>query len=265
MTIKIENFTPETKKPMVLYDSVFLRGTVTTSSEISGNEGQNALDEQTFDNWKSSVVPAYISTTLGSSETVDCLCIAAHNLGTSGSTVTAQYSTDGVAWLDAATSTPTDNTGLMVIFPPVTAQYWRVEISGSAANIGILRLGYRLVFPSGLLGTGYIPTNLAKNIDIQGGPTMGGQFTGNRITRKGASTTIDLAFLDRSFVDDSMIDFINHYDEGRAFFWAGSPELFIADIAYAWRPQNGSEMHPRYVESGLYVDVSFNLGLFVDA
>ena len=264
MSIKVENNTPNARKPMALFDSVFSRGAVTASSAAVGAEFANALDETTFDFWTPTAVPATLATELVVAEKVDCMAIAAHNIGTSGATVSVEYSNDGIVWVEVGSHAPSDDTTIVMIFKPVTAKWWRLVISGAVASVGVVRMGFRLVFPSGI-NTGYTPINLARRIDVQGGVTIGGQFGGQRITKRGAETTVSVAPMDRAFVDNDMAAFHLHYDEGRSFFWAGGPAIFPNDVAYCWRPSRGGEIKPVYIESGISAEFSMNIEAYVNA
>lgn len=264
MSIKVENNTPIPKKPMVLFDSVLSRGTFTFSSEVVGAEAANALEETTFDYWTPTAVPATLTTESAMTEKVDCMAIAAHDIGTTGATVSVEHSADGVIWVEVGSHAPTDDTTIVMVFKPVTAKWWRLVVSGAVASIGVVRMGFRLVFPSGI-NTGYTPINLARRITVQGGVTVGGQFGGQRITKRGASTTVSVAAMDRSFVDNDMADFHLHYDEGRSFFWAGGPAIFPNDVAYCWRPPTGGEIKPSYVESGVLAEFSMTIEAYVNA
>lgn len=264
MTIKIEYNAPSPKKPMVLYDSVFARGTLTASSEAVGGDVANALDEQTSDYWTATTDSSNMTVELPVAERVDCLAIAAHNMATEGATVAVQRSENGTSWTTVSTVTPTTDDVVLVLFKPVVALWWRIVVTGGACNLGIVRLGSRLVFPSGI-NTGYTPINLARRIEVQGGITVGGQFSGQRIIRRGANTTVSVAPMDRSFVDNDMAAFHLHYDEARSFFWAGGPSIMPNDVAYCWRPATGGEIRPMYVESGELAEFSMNIEAFVHA
>lgn len=254
MTIIIKPNSKNTKLPMVLFESLF------TALNVSGNDDgvdvvQNAVGEQTFDVWTGNGSFSSIVATTGSNFTADCLCIANHNLSSSGAHILIYTSPDGAVWTQIQNiATPSDDSDLMVIFPEDTALHWRVTVNAGPASVGIVRLGKRLVFPTGLLH-GYTPTNFSDEIKVLDGVTMGGHFSGSSVVSSGGSTSVALGGMFREFVEGDMAPFISHYNRSKSFFWAGGPDHLPLDLAYCWRPSNSATLKPKYI-AGDVVEVT---------
>lgn len=250
--------------PCVLFDNLFLRGTVTVSSETTEGPKQNATNEGTYNFWQPSALPATYQVSLPSSMEADSLALVAHNLGSNGTTVTISSSNDGTTWTERASYTPTDNKTKMIVWKPASAFFWRAVFTGGSGSlfVGVLMLGARLVFPGGVRPP-YSPLWLSQDVELLVSQTMSGQFITNREIRRGASTQISLVAFERNFVEEDLLPFKNHYDSGKAFIWAAGPCVFDKDVSYAWR-QSGAEMKPTFDETGNWMSVTMSVEGYVN-
>lgn len=259
--IQIEPGTPETSKPTVLIENLFADGTLVASSEAANAQAANAVDGKTFDFWTPTVMPATFTVTLGASDAADCLCFAAHNLGSQGATLTLEQ-WDGGGWIAVATVAPTDDSTIMVLFPEVSSDQWRLNISGATApSIGQASLGKRIVMPVGIVGD-YTPTDWGERLDLLGGKTRSGQFLGQRIRARGAETTVNIGRMDRSWYLSTGRVFQSYYNSGQSFFFAGWPNTLPNDVAMCWRPPRSRETHGRITEQN-WAAFSFDVECYV--
>ena len=265
MAIKIEAGSTDTDKPLLLHRSVFDDGTVTVSDETSDGPGLNCMEDSTFDFWDTSAATSTIQVDVGwAGVWCDCVGIEAHTLGTDGATVEVQYSSDAVSWTTILTSTPTDNTCIIGVFPITKKRYWRVRVTDGPSLIGVLKLGRRVIIPTGVL-SGHVAINNSSRIEGLSNKSITGQFLGDRIIRTGAETTIDFGLLYTNFVDDYLTDFKTDYNDLRTFFYAGAPSVYPLDLGYCKRPSGGSELRPSYDEGGLMMGISFDVDVFTDS
>lgn len=235
--------------PMVLFDNVLARGAFAWSSQTADGFAANALGPQTFDYWTPTSGNGSISVTLGAAEACDCAAVVAHDLGTKGSTVHLEYRTGTAAWTALASATPTDDSTLLLIGPPVVADQWRLRVAGaSPPSLGVVMIGRRQVWRVGVTG-GYVALPKAKRVELLTSTSRGGQFLGNRIVREEASTDIGLSSADRDWVNGALEAFRIHYDEGKPFIWASDPGGDPDDVGYCWRA--GDELRPAYTEFGI--------------
>lgn len=262
MTIRIENTPTDTDSlPTILFNNLFLSGTLAASSEATGYPKENAVSENTNKSWKPSSLPATLSVDLGSSRAVDSFALVAHNCGTNANTVELQSSPDNSTWTTRCTVTPTDDTTILGLFNSVSARYWRIRISnGTAPNIGVAMIGVRFTFPAGVRAP-YTPIWLSQTYELLVGETLGGQFLGNRIIRKGAGTAINLVAVERTFAENNLLPFREHYNLGKAFVWAAGPSIFTKDVGYVWRTSN-SVMAPTFDENGSWMSVSMEVSAY---
>lgn len=264
MTIEIEAGTVAQDKPSILWDNIFERGTVTASSTAVDGDAANAYAEDTtFDFWTPDTNFGVITVDMGSDVECDCLGVAAHTLGTVGTEITVESSDNGSDWVIRGRVTPITDDTLMLFFPIVSARYWRVYMDDTIASIGVIKLGKRLIIPTGVL-SGHTAINHAQEVELLNNMSVKGQFLGNRIVKLGAETSINFGMIEADFVDNDMAAFEAHYNEGRSFFYAGSPRKFPKDVGYCWRQDRAGTLRPNYQEGGELMQVELQVAAYVE-
>ena len=258
MTMAIAENTPHVEKPTLLVDNVFTNG---TWFGWGGGVRENALGDNTFDFWTStSTASAGISVDMGSPQSCDGIGIAAHNLGTVGATVQVQTSANNSSWTTRLSVSPLTDTTIFGVFPVVSARYWRVIITDGPFSIGVLKLGRRIIIPSGV-SLGHVAANHAERIELLSNDSIDGQFLNTRVIRRSGKVNLDFGIVPASFVENDMGVFEMRYNEGRAFFYAGSPLSLPKDVAYCKRPMGGSEMRPTY-DGGELMTLAFEAQIY---
>jgi hypothetical protein len=248
------------KAPLVLWDNIFLDGTVAASTEATDAPVENALTDSTWDYWQPTTTSGTVTLTLAG--TASALGIAAHDLGTQGATINVKA--DGVSVLDSTVS-PADDTPILILFDSTTsATNWSVEITGASAafSIGNMVLGVPLVFESGVVPS-YTPLYMADNVELLMNQSLGGQFFQNRVIRKSAETSIQLNILERSFIEGATFqNFRDYYNDGKTFYWAAGPSVFEKDVAFC-RRTNGGELKPTFENTGIFYRVGLQLEAYI--
>lgn len=113
-------------------------------SDLSASEGTplNALIPNTWERWifDSTASNSAILIELPVAESMDTICIGAHNLGAIGATVSLTYSTDGVAFQDWEPDFQPANAAPLMRHKstPVTVKAIQVSISSGAAATGFI-------------------------------------------------------------------------------------------------------------------------------
>ncbi len=263
--IYIETGAFDTSQPTALYQNLLTEGTLSGSGS-TGFEIGNAITGTTWDFWRppSSAV-ASLQVLLAGQSMADCAVIAAHDLFTTGSSFRVQYSVDGGSnWLNATDwIAPVNNNDIMVLFPEFTGNAWRLQQMDGPGSIAVAMIGNKLAFESGIDGSrvGFVH---GHQVEVMGGNSVGGQFLGQRVRRRGGNTSVTFPWLTSPFVDDTMADFQVHYNDGRPFAFAGNPRYDDNDLAYCWRPDRGSELRPSYIQNGMGVEITMSLDYYVE-
>lgn len=261
----------DAEKPMVLFDNLLSRGTLSGSSGLaSGAAYANVLGPQTFDYWSPTVATGSFICTLPAAENCDCIFFAAHNLAASNSNLLVQTSPDLVtAYTTAATLTAADlDAGGVEVAGAIfaTRSVRRLQFffdttpvaPAVAPIIGIAFAGQRLSLPAWVQPP-YVPMNEAETLDLKSASTLGGHYVDTSVQRKAKAQDVALSPVARSFVDGALKPFARHYNAGRPFFWAGSPANMPADIGYVWRGGSAGELRPALMEGGQYAAVKMGV------
>lgn len=265
MTIVIESGATETSGINILSRNVMGNGTLSWGGQLTGYEAVNVIDDATWNSWAFSGVPKVVSVDRGSSVMCNAAGIAAHTAGTNGSGLRIQYSSDDITWNNATSvySPLTDDT-IFWLFPNTTARYWRLQVLNAECNIGVLKIGEKFAFDNSPI-SGHRPIHHSKTYDMLSNKSQTGHLLNNRVIRRGASTSIDMGLMDRTFVEGSMLSFEEHYNTGRSFFYCGSPLYTPDDMGYCWRPNGGNTMNITWEEGDDLAQVDFEVEAYVQA
>lgn len=263
MTVIIESGATDTDMPMVLYENLYTLGTISGVSDAD-YPASNVATGTTWDFWYSSDTGAVGPTVvLDDDYTADCAFIDAHDMATAGASFRVQYSTDGGSTWNNITSfeVPPDNGAILVLFPEVEGDAFRIQRNLAGAFIGVVMIGQRLVFPNGV-DNGHTAINHSRVIDVLGGDSLSGQFTGQQIIKRSASTTVTFPLLSAEWVDNDMAMFEAHYNDALPFVYATSPENYPDDMGYCQRPSGSGTLGPSYFEGGLYEEFNMPLAVY---
>jgi hypothetical protein len=242
--------------PMVAYDNIFAKGTLTATSATADGAAANAIVEGTYNYWIPSAMPASLQTTLGSATGADTFGVIAHNYGSVAATVNFEY-WNGSAWITITTITPTDDSPIVAIFTTITATLWRIRLTGATAPAtGVVYLAARLIIPGGVQAP-YTPVWLAERVELMNSTSLGGKYIKNRAVRKGKETTIKLAAVTRTFAETNLNAFRIAFNNGEPFLWASGPSLFPNDVGYCWR--KGGEIRPTYDQDAIWMALEMDI------
>ena len=258
MAVVISASTTNTTQATVLWQNRLTALNYAASTSAVGYPAINATAADTATSWKPTAVPATLSFNYGSAIAIDSVGVAAHNLSTVGATINVQSSPNNSTWTTRATATPTNSEDLLFLFPSVSAQYWRVQITGGIANIGVLFFGSRLVFPYAPVDS-YTPLNHARKYTKFFNTSLGGHLITNRVQSMESSTDVDLGFVQRTFVDGPLVEFKSWYDQGGTFFYAGCPSLYPLDIGYCTSGSEDETVAVEYIQGNRLANLSFGL------
>jgi hypothetical protein len=210
-------------------------GTASASSTANGHPASAAKSMNTYETWGPTGFPAWWKIDAGSAVNVDYCGIAGHTL--EGNSVLVQYSSNDSDWTDVGTaSNVTDGKPILIMFPEVSARYWRVLIAGSAATtIAHIRFGQMLAMMRPIFA-GHSPAPLNRDTVISQNRSERGQFLGNSIIRSGVVTAADWKHLTPEWYRSEFDPFVLAARTD-TFFFAWRPEPSSPsenDVAYCW-------------------------------
>lgn len=249
--------------PIALFTNFMKLFPISASSEAVGFPVQNVIDDNTFDFWQPTSSPSNLTVTRDQNFLVTHACLAAHNLGSEGITVSLEYElTPGSGWIPLAEITPTDNSTIIIAVTGTSARGFRFYFSGGIPSVGVAYMGSGIVFDTGIL-PGYVPLYMSQEVELLTSKSLSGQFIGNRIHKKSATNSFQLNILDKSFVQGELFqNFLTRYTNGDPFFFASNPIGIPDDAVYCWRP-DGAYMRPALTDGGLFYNIEMSLEAYV--
>lgn len=257
MTTHIFGTITNQTKGSILYDNVLSYNTGATSSD-GDNIPQNAVSGTTYDYWKPTASNHVIYGDYGSAITCDMAGIAAHSAA--GMLVQVVYGSTGTSWAVAASFTPSGLESDCVLFPPKSARFWGIRVSG-IASIGVASVGKRLIMPTGVIGP-HVALHNASEYELLHNSSIRGEWLGNMIVRQGGKTTCNFGRVRREFFEVDMRDFKTHYDEGKPFFLCNNPFSSPDDMGYCWRTPSSTSLTGEQVDGIMHSMVSLNVSKY---
>jgi hypothetical protein len=212
-----------------------ITGTITASSAANGFGAALAATPQTYSAWRPTALPATWAIDAGSAQAVDYCGIGAHSIGSNGGTVFIEYLV-GSTWTLAATVTPTDDTALLFLFPEVSAQEWRVRITGGTpARVGNIRFGKVTTLPRQSTFAPALPITEAEQFTYNVNVSATGEWLGRSVVAAGLEFSFQVEHVSETFADGEWALFRRHCNEGDATFYvAPKPAAYPKEVAYAW-------------------------------
>lgn len=194
MTLSTSGYTVGSNQPLnharILYSPI--TGTVTAG----GTNGDYATNDYTFQRWACGTLTATWNLVTAADASVDTVFIAAHNLGSTGSTVAiSTASSVGGAHTTRATVVPTDDSTIAVMFNNAGTAYTvrevKLTITGASAlaEIGIIRAGVALQMERPVYG-GIQPIGLTRLVETRHSISETGQWLGRTIQRQASRTSM---------------------------------------------------------------------------
>lgn len=236
-------------------------GTASASTSAVDFPADAPLNEMTYEFWRPTAIPATWTLDAGASVSANYFGIAAHTLGSSGTTITIQSSPDNSTWTTIDSITPTDDSPIMFLFASVTARYYRLSITGSTIpSVGVIYVGTVLEMLRPCYG-GLVPISLSRDTVIRPNRSEGGQWLGRSVIRSGSSMSVDYKNLDNAWVRTDFRDFINDAVI-HPFFFAWRPDNYPDDVGYVWV---SDDIKPNNMGVNSLMQVSFNMtGLSIE-
>jgi hypothetical protein len=210
-------------------------GTASASSTASGFFANAPLNSLTYEKWKPTSGNATWEYDHGSSAQCDYCVIAAHTLGSSGSTLTVQY-WNGILWVNLSPTTAIQSDEpIMAIFEPQVASRWRISVStGSAPVVGVVKFGRALQMQRALYG-GHSPIPFARQTILRSTKSETGEYLGWSKQRTYLQTSYEWQHLTAAWVRSNWPSFQRAVEDG-PYFIAWRPATF-GDVGFCQTEQ----------------------------
>jgi len=207
-------------------------GTAAASSTATDYDADAPLNSLTYELWQPTSLGATWAYDHGSAVECDYAVIAAHTLGSNGCTIKVQYSTNNSSWSDLTAATAiADDSPIFAIFEPVTARYWRINITTGSdePTIGVIKFGAALQMPRPIYG-GHAPISMARQTILRSNYSETGEFLGRTKQRTYGSTGFSWQNLPADWVHTNWPE-MQRAIETEPFFVAWRPSDYD-DVAF---------------------------------
>lgn len=204
-----------------------------------GTDGNLASNDYTFQKWACGALPSNWTLVAAANVDVDTIFLAAHNLGTTGSTVLVQTaSTLGGAFTTRATIVPTDDTAIAVMInnagTPYSIREIRIQVTGAsaAAQIGIIRAGVALQMTQPVFA-GVRPIGLSRAVETRHAISETGQWLGRTIQRQASQTDMNWTHLTAAWYRSDFQPFALTLPQ-KPFGLIQNPDRMPESVAWCW-------------------------------
>lgn len=203
MTLSTSGYTVSSNEPLnrarILWSPA--TGTVTAG----GTNGSLAANDFTYQRWACGALPSNWTLVAAANFDLDTVFIAAHNLGTTGCTVTVQTAaTLGGAFTTRATIVPTDDSTIAVMLNNAGTAYSvrevRIGVSGASADaeVGIIRAGKALQMTQPVFG-GVRPIGLNRAVETRHAISETGQWLARTVQRQASVSEMNWTHLESAW------------------------------------------------------------------
>lgn len=264
MTLSTSGYTLGSNQP--LNHARILWSPITGTVTAGGTDGVLAANDYTFQRWSCGALPSSWTLVAAANFDLDTVFIAAHNLGSTGSTVLIQTaSTLGGAFTTRATIVPTDNSTIAVMINNAGAPYsireLRVQVTGasSAVQIGIIRAGVALQMTQPVF-SGVKPIGLSRAVETRQAVSETGQWLGRTIQRQAAPSQMDWSHLDDAWYKANFQPFALSLPQ-TPFGLIQNPSAMPESVAWCW---TDAVPVPEYMGVRAYMQVSLPVTGFLE-
>jgi hypothetical protein len=217
-------------QPRICFDTH--TATPTATSTATGADVAWLVDGETWSVWEGGGTSQTVTLTFSSAAT-SYAAIAAHNLGSTGATVSC-----AAGGVTVGSISPDDDGAIVFLFGSTTVTTVAFTISGGSAapQIAVAQAGEVLEMPQLSVFTG-LPISESKQVRYRHQQSIRGDVLGRAV--EGADLRFDLTVqnLPETFRaasgDVTWKGFINHVDNTGPFFIAAKPSSYPDDVAYA--------------------------------
>lgn len=246
------------RNPRIGYHNLVTSSTVSADEEADDEPAVNIANPSTYLKWRgTSTDDQYVYVTLSEAKSVNYFAIAKHNFGSTGATITFQYSTDNSEWSDASTAqNPSTDNVIVHEFETVFARYFRllIEPGDEAPSIAVMYIGEILVLQRSVY-VGHTPISYGRATTVSNGRSESGQFLGRHLRREFLETSVDLQNLTASWYRQKFDPFVEHATT-KPFFFAWYPTKYPSEVGYAWLK---GDIRPSNQRSNGMMQVSFSM------
>lgn len=242
----------------IAHAGTWIDGTTSATSAATDFFTDAPNDSLTYEFWSPATLPGTWTLTPSAAASADYCCIAGHNLGTTGATLTVEYESAPSVWTTILGPVSVSNDSpIFAIFRRRTGTGFRVTVNGSTApRLAVVRFGVAMQMQQPLYG-GHTPLILSRQTTMRSNKSTTGEFLGRTRLRNARSTAIEWTHLRADWVRENWLPFEFAAEED-PFFLAWRPETFPDDVGYCYI-DSGQSPAPSNMGIRDFMSVSMNI------
>lgn len=227
-----------TDYPLIGWHNVVTAANVTATSEDTSYPVTNVANPATHLYWlpadESPSSDQYITIVTNTSDEIDYIAIAAHNLGTVQSVVSVEGYI-GSVWTEIVEETIlADDTPVLFRF---TAQVLpqirlRIQPGDAASRVAVIYCGALLTMERRIYAD-HVPVTLGRVANVIDHVSEGGCFLGRVQTRETRETIAKFSLLTPAWVRTYLVPFLAQA-RTMPFFFAWRPDSYPLEVGYTW-------------------------------
>lgn len=240
--------------PIILWDNILAKKTLTASSEASGFPIENIFDWREWTYWKASSGGLITIDFDSDFETVNILAISGHNFGSGASSIGAriqiqQSTSSGFMIYDILGNYyPIDDEPFYFEFTQATKEYIRIEITDmdDPPYIAVAYMGDKMELP---VGPEFSWDPDMQNTKAEKHKSYSGKVIATTVAIHQREVEVPFKRIPQSFVTSDLLPFLQtHYKEMQPFFFIPDPGDFWDDdkIYFLTPPDNPEISLPMY-------------------
>lgn len=231
-----------TNSPIIGWQTLAISGTITATTEHVDHPASNLSNPATHLYWKSDAgspsSDEVLEVAITTSDLIDYIAIAAHNLGSAICPVTVTGYIGGV-WVELISERllASDEPAIFR-FTPVSLAGIRLIIGPSQAatplvpQVAVLYTGALLLLQRRLY-VGHTPITYGRRTSVVNPRSINGAFLGRVVLSEARESQVTLQNLTPSWYREYLDPFFQAAQEA-PFFWAWRPGDYPAECGYAW-------------------------------
>jgi len=178
---------------------------------------------------------ATVTFTAAANFTADYIAVGAHNFGTTGKTITIQYSTTtGGSFVNVFSGIPTSDNAIMQTFASLSIRRVRIVIAGGSGNfrLGVVYSGAYITMEQSIYG-GHSPLTLSAQTDYQNNETDTGNWLSRSIVKRGLAGSFEFRHITASWYRSTFHPFVKSA-RTLPFFIKWRPTGYPLEAALCW-------------------------------
>jgi hypothetical protein len=209
-------------------DNITYGKTPVASSTVAGFPAIAATYPTTFEYWMPNAMPATWAIDNGTTRQCDYAGIVGE---IAGRQIDVQSSDDNATWTTHASIIAGQKIA-MILFPAVTARYWRLRFSGAAPRVAVVYIGLAVAMQRAIY-QGHSPLTLSRVTEMQNNTSEGGQYLGRSIIRSGTATEVSFRHLSADWYRTYFDPFVKRA-RTMPFFFAWRPQSYPNEVGFMW-------------------------------